>query len=340
MKTLQAPLPAFGPGPEFERILAILRNGPAGRIASGRGPAALLGPGDDAAVLPGGIVISTDIGIEGVHFRLEWISAREAGYRIAAAGLSDLAAMGAVPAGILASAAAPGDGRGAEELMAGVNTLLGELDTQLLGGDLARSPGPLILDIVSVGWTDDPLLRSGAGVGDELWVTGVLGGAAAAVALWESGESVPAGFRRAFASPRPRVAEALWLARAGVTAGIDLSDGLASDAAHLGAASGVGVLLEAGAVPLDPALGEVELPGAATPLDLALAGGDDYELLVASPAGCLEERRGEFEERFGVPLTRVGRVTEGSGVVLDPGRAGRAGPLLRGGFDHFRSSAS
>ena len=339
MTTLRAPLPAFGAGREFERILAILRDGPAGTNESARGPAALVGPGDDAAVLPGGMVISTDLGVEGVHFRLDWISAKEAGYRIAAAGLSDLAAMAAAPAGVLASAGAPGDGHGAEELMAGVRALLRELGIELLGGDLVRSPGPLILDIVSVGWTDDPLLRSGAGVGDELWVTGMLGGAAAAVALWESGARVPAGLRRAFASPRPRVAEAQWLARAGAVAGIDLSDGLASDAAHLGAASGVGVLLVAGAVPLDPALGEADLPGEVNPLDLALAGGDDYELLVASPPGRLETRREAFEARFGIALTRVGRVTEGPGVALDPRVGGHGGPDLRGGFDHFGRGA-
>ena len=340
MRTLRAGPPAFGPGKEFERILAILRDGAPRRTEGTCGPGVLLGPGDDAAVLSGGVVISTDLGIEGVHFRLEWISGEEAGYRIAAAGLSDLAAMGAVPVGILASAGAPGDGRGAEELMAGVCALLREVGIELLGGDLARSPGPLILDVVSVGWTEDPVLRSTAGAGDELWVTGVLGGAAGAVALWESGESVPAGLRGAFASPRPRVAEARWLASAGVTAGIDLSDGLAGDAAQLAAASGVGVLLEAGAVPLAPGLGEVELPGGAKPLDLALAGGEDYELLVASPPGRLGERRGEFEARFGTPLTRVGRVTEGSGVRLDAGGPGGARPLRRGGFDHFGRGAT
>ena len=338
MKPLRAGLPEFGPGREFERILSVLRAGPpAGRRRAGRS-GALLGPGDDAAVLPGGTVISTDFGIEGIHFRLEWISAREAGYRTAASGLSDMAAMAAEPTGVLASAAAPGDGRGVEDLMAGVSDLLSEVGVELLGGDLARSPGPMILDIVSVGRTERPVYRSGARVGDDLWVTGVLGAAAAAVALWASGEPVPPALRSAFARPRPRVEEGRWLADAGVTAGIDLSDGLASDAAHVAAASGARAVLEAGAVPLDPALGGVELPGGMQLIDLALGGGDDYELLMAAPPGRLEDRREEFEGRFGVSLTRVGRIAEGSGVFLEPGGDGAVRPLAGEGFDHFRKA--
>lgn len=335
MKPLRAGLPEFGPGREFERILSVLRAGPpaGGRVAGES--RALLGPGDDAAVLPGGTVISTDMGIEGVHFRLEWISAREAGYRTAASGLSDMAAMAAEPTGVLASAAAPGDGRGVEDLMAGVSDLLSEVGVELLGGDLARSPGPMILDIVSVGRTERPVCRSGARVGDDLWVTGVLGAAAAATALWASGERVPPALRSAFACPRPRVKEGRWLAHAGVTAGIDLSDGLVSDAAHVAAASGARAVLEAGAVPIDPALAGVELPGGIQPIDLALGGGDDYELLVASPPGQLEECREKFEGRFGVSLTRVGRIAEGSGVFLDGG-ADAVRSLAGQGFDHFR----
>ena len=336
MKPLRAGLPEFGPGREFERILSVLRAGPSARCRGAGRSRALLGPGDDAAVLPGGTVISTDLGIEGVHFSLEWISAREAGYRTAASGLSDLAAMAAEPTGVLASAAAPGDGRGVEDLMAGVSDLLSEIGVELLGGDLARSPGPMILDIVSVGRTERPVCRSGAGVGDDLWVTGVLGAAAAAAALWASGERVSPALRSAFARPRPRVEEGRWLAHAGVTAGIDLSDGLASDAAHLAAASGARAVLEAGAVPSDPALAGVELPDAMQAIDLALGGGDDYELLVASPPGRLEERREEFEGRFGVPLTRVGRIAEGSGAFLELGDAGGVRPLAGKGFDHFR----
>ena len=336
MKPLLTGLPEFGPGREFERILSVLRGGPhAGRRGAGR-THALLGPGDDAAVLADGTVISTDLGIEGIHFRLEWISAREAGYRTAASGLSDMAAMGAEPTGVLASAAAPGDGRGVEDLMAGVNDLLSEIGVELLGGDLARSPGPMILDIVSVGRTERPVCRSGAHVGDDLWVTGVLGGAAAAAVLWTAGERVPPALRSAFARPCPRVDEGRWLAHVGVTAGIDLSDGLASDAAHLAAASGARAVLEAGTVPLDPALGRVELPGGMQAIDLAIGGGDDYELLVASPPGRLAERREEFEGRFGLSLTRVGRIAEGSGVFLEFGDARAVRPLAGQGFDHFR----
>lgn len=326
--------PAFGPGREFRRILSILADAPAaaGGVA--------VGPGDDAAVLEDGIVLSTDLAVEGVHFRLDWISAVEAGYRSAASAVSDLAAMAAEPVGVLVSAAAPGDGAAVEELMRGVKALAADVGASLLGGDLARSPGPLILDVVSVGRSSRPLLRSGARKGDELWVTGTLGGAAAAVALWNAGEPVPPDLRRAFAAPRPRLSEARWLLEAGARAGIDLSDGLAGDAAHIGAASGLAVVLDPDALPVHPLLADLSLPADTTALDLVLHGGDDFELLVAAPPGGLAGVVEDFAQRFGLPLTRVGRLEEGSGVCLATGDSPDRVPVARGGYDHFGGTAA
>lgn len=318
----------FGPGKEFERIRSILADLPATDGVA-------VGPGDDAAVLEDGVVLSTDLAVEGVHFRLDWISAEEAGYRSAASAVSDLAAMAAEPVGVLVSAAAPGDGSAALALMAGVKALVGDVGTALLGGDLARSPGPLIVDVVSVGRASRPLLRSGAREGDELWVTGTLGGAATAVALWSSKQPVPPDLRSAFAAPRPRLKEARWLLEAGARAGIDLSDGLAGDAAHLGAMSGLAVELDRDALPVHPILAGLTLPGELTALNLALHGGDDFELLVAAPPGRLEGEAKGFRERFGVSLTRVGRLARGAGVVLCAAASGARAPLGRGGYDHF-----
>jgi thiamine-monophosphate kinase len=286
-------------------------------------------------VLGDGWVVSTDLAVEGIHFRLDWITAEEAGYRAAAGGLSDLAAMAADPVGILASVAAPGDGAGALALMEGVKRLARAHGTPLLGGDLTRSPGPLLVDIVSVGKTSAPLLRSGAKEGDELWVTGTLGGAAAAAALFNQGQPVSLELRRSFVEPRPRILESRWLVESGARAGIDLSDGLAGDAGHLAAASGVALVLAVDTIPLNAALRREAVPGTADALSFALHGGEDYELLVAAAEGSLGPRVDEFERRFDLSLTRIGRVVRGEGVYLQsPGSETLHRPD-RGGFDHF-----
>jgi thiamine-monophosphate kinase len=291
----------------------------------------LVGPGDDGAVLEGGIVLSTDLSMEGIHFRLDWMSEEEAGYRATAAGVSDLAAMGATPIGVLASVAAPAPGDEAELLMLGVRRFCAEYGIPLLGGDLTRSPGPLLIDLVSVGRTERPLLRSGAEVGDELWVTGHLGGAAAAVALWEAGR-VPSGeVLKAFLSPRPRLEEALFLVEAGAHAGLDLSDGIAGDAGHIAAASGVAVVLDPSALPIHPVLASADLPEGVDSVSLALHGGEDYELLVSAPRGVLGERVEEFRRRFDLSLTRVGRVARGEGVFVVGATAEELLPLRTGG---------
>lgn len=323
--------PAFavrlGKGREFDRIRQILDDAdPAQASAQVR-----VGPGDDAAVLVDGTVLSTDLAVEGIHFRFDWMSPEAAGYRTAAGGVSDLAAMAAEPVGILVSLAVPGDGSMGAALMRGVNSLAREVGAVLLGGDLTRSPGPCVLDVVSVGRTTEPLLRSGASSGDELWVTGSLGGAAGAVLLLQNGRPVPDPLLTRFLEPRPRTREARWLMEAGASGGLDLSDGIAGDTGHMAAASEVGIVLESAALPIDPALRTTDLSG----LELALHGGEDYELVVAAPPGRLGPRVGEFTKRFGLPLTRVGRVVDGTGVWLLSAGAERPRPLGRGGFDHF-----
>ena len=325
----------LGSGEEFDRIRGFLADAPALH------PEVLLGPGDDAAVLAPDLVISADLSVEGIHFRLDWLSAREAGARATIAALSDLAAMGAEPIGVLVSVASAGRVP-ATEAMEGVKAVLESTGASLLGGDLTRSPGPLLLDVVAVGRTSAPLLRSGARAGDELWVTGVLGGAAAAVALWSGGLAPPDSLRLAFAAPRARIAEARWLLdRFPVRAGLDLSDGLAGDAGHLAAASEVGVVLEEGMIPMHPELLGERLPPGHTPLELAIHGGEDYELLLAvEPGGIGPEGVEEFGECFDLRLSRVGRVTEGAGVGMAPADGGPVVRLPRGGYDHFAEGES
>jgi len=292
-----------------------------------------VGPGDDAAVLDGGVVISTDLSVEDVHFRRRWITDEEIGFRAAAAALSDLAAMAANPVGVMVSMAAPRGGAvDLEAVQRGVREAAESAGATILGGDLSRSPGPLIVDVTVLGRSDRPILRAGARPGDEVWVTGTLGGAAGAVRAWEAGEMPAETLRASFVRPTPRIAEALSLAEREVPhALIDISDGLAGDAGHLSAASGVRVVLEAGLIPVSEAVDG----GSEEGLALALHGGEDYELCFAASPERLDTA--DFERRFGVRVTRVGRVEEGAGVWLE--RDDGIEPLERGGYDHLEAKS-
>ncbi|NJD20767.1 MAG: thiamine-phosphate kinase [Gemmatimonadetes bacterium] len=316
----------LGPGGEFDLIRRFLGGGGSLR------PEVLLGPGDDAAVLEGGWILSTDLTVEDVHFRRAWLTDEEVGYRAAAAAVSDLAAMAAEPVGVLVSMAFPRDrGVDVEAVQRGVRAAAEGVGASVLGGDLSRSPGPLVLDLTVVGRPPAPVSRAGALPGDELWVTGRLGASGAAVILWRAGQEPPARLRSAFARPTPRVEAALALARAGVLrALVDLSDGLAGAAGHLAAAGRVRVVLERERIPL--AEGVEAVLGPAGALEAALRGGEDYELCFASPPGRIDAET--LAREAGVALTRVGRVEAGSGVWLEE-TDGSSAPLLKGGYDHL-----
>jgi thiamine-monophosphate kinase len=317
---------SLGAGGEFDLIRRFLAGSP-------DPPAGVtLGPGDDAAVLDGGWVVSTDLSVEDVHFRRSWLTAREIGYRAAAAALSDLAAMAAEPVGVLASLAVPGAGGvDAFEVNSGVRAAVEALRAAVIGGDLSRSPGPIVVNVTVLGRTQRPALRAGARIGDEIWVTGTLGAAASAVRIWEAGGDPPADLRAAFTRPSPRVREALRLAESGVLrALIDLSDGLAGDAGHLAAAAGIRAVLLERELPVSAAARAAL--GDAAAYAAALHGGEDYELCFATAPGALDGSA--LAAHLGVPLTRVGRMEAGSGVWIE-GMDGRVGPIERGGFSHF-----
>jgi thiamine-monophosphate kinase len=324
----------LGPGAEFDLIRQFLgdtRHGPGG------GPMAVrVGPGDDCAVVSGDLAISVDMTVEGVHFLREWLTPEEIGYRAVAAALSDLAAMAATPIGILVGLALRLED--AHELgpsvMAGARAAAADANAVLLGGDSTRSPGPIVIDVVVVGNTARPLLRSGARPGDTLWVTGELGAAAAAVRSWKRGDEPEPAARLAFARPTPRIVEASWLAQHGaIGALLDVSDGLAGDAGHIAAASGVRVVLDAESIPIHPTA-YASSAHADEALRLALAGGEDYELCFAARPGAVEPLAAPFREAFGLQLTCVGAVEAGLGVVLRDG-SGRIHDLPDTGFDHF-----
>ncbi|TVP59042.1 MAG: thiamine-phosphate kinase [Gemmatimonadales bacterium] len=316
----------FGVGGEFRRIRSFLESLPAA-------PGVRVGPGDDAAVLDGGIVLSTDMAVEGVHFRLDWVTPGEVGYRACAAALSDLAGMAARPLGVLVSLAVPDPGgQSSLPIMSGVRELLDRLKVPLLGGDLTRSPGPVVLDVVVVGQADHPLLRRGARPGDELWVTGRLGAAAAAVGLWERGIEPPPGLREPFVRPTPRLAEARYLVSAlGATSGMDLSDGLAGDGSHLAAASDVDLVLDTWRIPLHP---EATSKGP----EIALHGGEDFELLVTLPPDPPKAEVENFRKRFDLSLTRIGSVGPGLGLRIRDTPKEEPRTPERGGWDHFNAA--
>lgn len=250
-----------------------------------------VGIGDDAAVLAGGIVLASDMLVEGVHFRRDRLDAHAIGQRAGGANLSDMAAMGADPVCLVAAFGLPPGFEGVDRLAAGIASH----GVPLVGGDLSRSP-QLVVSIAALGRAQQPLLRSGGRAGDVLWVTGRLGGQAA------GGYTAPV---------LPRLAEGRAL-RGVATALIDLSDGIASDAARLAEASGCGALVQLERLPL--------APGA--DIRQAAAGGEDYELLAALPAGVEPP----------VPMTAVGRLTAEPGTRLVDA-AGE--PVELAGWDHF-----
>ena len=324
----------LGAGAEFDLIRALI----AEEVEL---PASVrVGPGDDCAVLEAGgasWAVTVDLSVEGIHFRREWLDLEEVGWRAGAAALSDLAAVAAEPAAVLlALALPPEDARsgGAAALERGVRAAAASVGAAIVGGDLSRSQGPLVIDVAALGRVATPVLRDGGCPGHELWITGRLGAAAAAVTAWERGKEPAPALRRSFARPEPRVREALWLAATGaVRAMIDLSDGLAGDAGHIGAASGCGVLLTGVHVPVAEGVRSVT-GNAAAALQLVLSSGEDYELCLAAEPGALEAVLTDFEARFGLPLTCVGRLVEGEGVALEYERGGDARPLA-GGYSHF-----
>jgi len=316
----------YGPGAEFELIRRLTD------LSGALPPEVRIGPGDDAAVLEGGWVVSTDLSVEDVHFRRAWITDREVGYRAATAALSDMAAMGATPVGLLVSIAAPRGGAvDIEAVQAGVCQAADAVGAAVIGGDVSRSPGPLMIDVVALGRTAWPVRRDGAEPGDHVWVTGSLGASAAAVAAWNAGEEPSEALRSAFVRPIARVQEARCLVEQEVVdAMIDVSDGLVGDVGHIAAASGMKVTLELSKIPVaDAAIGRL---GKNDALQAALTGGEDYELCFVTDPDIVD--RAHFLDVYGVIVTRVGSVSEGEGVWLqaEDGTVTRA---VAGGFDHW-----
>jgi thiamine-monophosphate kinase len=275
--------------------------------------------GDDCALVPLGgttLALSIDCSLEGVHFRTDWLTFEEIGWRAAAAALSDLAAEGAEPVGMLVSLGMPGSGEAGTAIMDGVAAAAQSVGAKVLGGDLLRSAQYLV-DVCVLGTAEHPVRRAGARAGDGVWVTGRLGGAARALAGYRSGTRPGGTLGRRYSHPEPRIAAGRWLAAHGATAMIDISDGLAADAGHVATASGVG---------LEIGLGRLPCWEGVAPL-AAAASGEEFELLVTLP--------GSFTAKPDFELTRIGVCVAGGGVRLLEGNTPVALPA---GYDHFAPS--
>jgi len=307
----------LGQGREFDAIRALLA----------RWGDRAVGIGDDAAVVqvPRGdaLVVSVDTALENRHFRDEWLTPREIGYRAVTAALSDLAAMAAQPLGVLLALALPERWNAHLPAIAdGVADAVTAAGTTILGGNLAASD-LLGLTTTVLGSAFAPLRRSGLRRDDAVYVTGRLGGPGAAVAAWNSGHRLHDAHRQRFARPVARLREARWLADRGAHAAIDVSDGLAADLQHLAAASGVGLDVDLDLVPL--------VDGVNGPV-AAAASGEEYELVVGAPADASLDTS-EFERTFGIPLTVIGRVVaREAGLVFRRGAERVAKPP---GYDHL-----
>jgi thiamine-monophosphate kinase len=316
----------------------------------GASPAVLRGIGDDCAVLrflpragrgrapENDTLVTTDFSLEGIHFRRDWHSPESVGHRCLARGLSDIAAMGGEPVAAFLSLALP---RGSPQNWVNLFTrsLIGvakRYGVTLAGGDTAKSPNGILADIVVVGTVPrgKAILRSGARPGDRIYVSGALGGSAAALQLMRKNRKRklklnPRDYPRHF-FPEPRISLGRVLREKGLaSAMIDTSDGLSTDLAHICEESGVGAELQAEAVPRAC----VGKPAREVDLELALHGGEDYELLFTAP------RSKRIPSHIaGVPITMIGHVTRLKKIFLmNQSEADYLGLELQPqGWEHFR----
>jgi thiamine-monophosphate kinase len=290
------------------------------------GPPVVVGPGDDAAVLTlsGQVAVSTDMLVEGRHFKRDWSSAADIGHKAVAQNLSDINAMGGTGVALTVALAAPADLPVAwvMELAAGMREEAEKVGARIIGGDLSRADAITIAVTVLGSCPDSPLLRSGARDGDVVAVTGRLGWAAAGLAVLGRGFRSPRLVVDAHRRPEPPYSAGPEAVTLGATSLIDISDGLVGDLRHVAQASGVAIDLDPSAFPIPEPLAAVGAAVGADPMAFILNGGDDHALVATFPAGTALPSH----------WTLIGRVSSGSGVSV-------AGEEYGGsvGWDHFKN---
>ena len=319
------------------------------RLELGGKAAVVRGIGDDCAVLRPtdgqDLLITTDTQEEGVHFRRDWSTAADIGWRCLAVNVSDIAAMGGVPLGAVVALSLPEtmDVTFVEDMYDGMRALSTGCDCPIVGGNISKSEERLSVTITVLGSTprNGAVYRASACAGDDIWVTGDLGGAKAGLEALIHPQAVAglpiecvlSRYRR----PRPRLREALYLRRQGARSLIDLSDGLSSDLAHICESSGVGARLFANRIPISGDTRRVAGALGLDPLTVALHGGEDFELCLTAPPESSALLEKGFRNQFDCPLTHIGTIQAGVGVILGH-PDGSDETLAAGGFDHFRPS--
>jgi thiamine-monophosphate kinase len=306
----------------------------------------VVGPGDDAAVLRperGTLeVVTTDAQVEGIHFDRRFVPPEAIGHRALAVNLSDLAAMGGRPRAALLSLILP-DRLTVDDLngiLDGLVSLASRHGTVLIGGNITRSPGPLVVDVTVLG-TVRPrkaLTRSGARPGDIVYVTGWLGDAAVGLKRLRSGAGAAEALTGCdvdrFLRPEPRVRAGVLLGQNRVaTSCMDLSDGLADGVRQVAEASGVGIVLDGAVLPLSSSVKNWHEQHGGNPLDTALSGGEDYELMFTVRPRKHGALRGVRQRMGDLPITRIGVVTKARDLLVAASGDTR---VLPAGFQHFR----
>ena len=309
------------------------------------GPRVRLGMGDDAAITVPGAATATSVDaiVDGVHFRRGQLSLAQIGRKALATALSDLAAMGSEPGEAYLALGVPRDldEDGCLELIDAIAAVAKETGTTLAGGDLTRAPA-LSLTITVVGHAPNAaalVARGGASAGDAVVLTGEIGAAAAGLLLLEDpslaasiSAEVAAGLRARQIEPWPRLAAGRALAASGATAMIDLSDGLGGDGRRLAEASGAQLRIESSALPIAAGVAEVASAAGRDPLQLAVGGGEDYELLATLPKNRLRDAAAALGRRQ-TNLVEVGQVLAGEGLAV---RLPGGQELESDGFDQLR----
>ncbi len=326
---------------ETELILSIAR------LIRYRSRQALCGIGDDAAVLRpprgGTLLWTTDLLVEGVHFRFDYTTPRLVGRKSLGVNLADIAAMGGRPR-FYSVALAVGPAMSVDmvrQFYRGLEERALEYKTALVGGDTSRSPAGTLISVSVLGEAvkERAVYRSGARPGDLLFVTGTLGASSLGLKLLGAGarlDSAKGPERRAILAhldPEPRCAEGLWLAkRRLVSAMLDISDGLSTDLNHLCRLSGTGAIVYEPFLPVDSSLLELD----PDPLDSALNGGEDYQLLFAVPAARVKTLERSYPKEF-APISCIGRITSRQSGIWLVRRDGSRRPLFPSGYNHFRA---
>jgi len=309
-------------------------------------PSTVLGIGDDAAAILSSnkqhLLLTTDTLIEGVHFDPTFSTFQEVGYKSVMVNVSDIAAMGGAPRYILISLGLT-DRQTVEaidQLYKGIERASREAGIDLIGGNIAFSTGPFFISPTVVGEIPkkEMVTRAGAGEGDHLYVTGTLGDAAAGLALLKKGiDTKPFGrLVRRYRAPQARWREGRLLAKARIpSAMIDLSDGLSSDLGHLMKQSGLGAVIEAAQLPLSNPLQRATLQTGVDPIEYALNGGEDYELLFSVPKSKIKKLQKMIENGL-IGARRIGRMVPPRTGFRLIDSSGRSRAITPGGWDHLK----